>query len=371
MSLNSLYKGFTFILLLSLQNLQAQWKTAAAEKLNIDVIINYDVIYEKELSQKQKASSSYIKEIVVAFNKNVLKETRFGNSFTTQRFTILDYNEEIFYSCTSTGSSKIAVSNKFKNPFKEAELQVGKSKIILGLPCEEYIAIVKGVPEKIYSTKKVGLRFVKHLNIPGFLMQYSAYDKYLGKYQVVAKKINYSKLPASYYSLNGYQQITEKEYLESRKPSSEKYKPLYDKMIGSTAPKYRFRTLSGEKITSKSTLGKIVVLNFWFTTCPPCRSEIPHLNTIKEEFKDDPNVVFIGVALDDKSRLNSFLKKTKFDYGIVSDGRFEAKLFDVPAYPTNIIIDQAGKIQFYKTGGLTGSSVKSLSYKIDDLLELN
>ena len=362
-------KIFSLLLLLNFSFLSAQWKTAASNKIVNDVIITYSVIYENDLSERQKKSSSYISEIVVAFNKNKLKEMRFGTTSGQQKFYFLDYKEEIFYNCMETSSSKAAIYDAFKNPYKEATLQKGKTKKIIGLPCEEYITIVKGVPTKIYSTQKFGLKFVKQFDIPGFLLDYTSYDKYLGRYRVVAQKINYAKLPESYYSLDKFTKITKEQYAEIRKKPSEKYKDLYDKMIGSKTPKYRFRTTEGEKISAKSNENKIVVLNFWFTTCPPCKSEIPHLNDLKEEFADNPDVVFLGIALDDKTKLENFINDHPFAYSLVSDGRYEAGMFNVPACPTNIVIDKKGIIKYYKVGGLSKTATRALSYKIDDLLE--
>jgi peroxiredoxin len=368
----NLLKQTTLLLIIiftGLQSTYSQWKTKNVAHIKDDVVITYDVIYERELTEKQKKSSYFIKEIVVAFNKDKIVERRFRNSTSTQHSTLYDFNEKKYYNCSASSSGKIAFSSNFSEPLHEASLQPRSNKTVLNLPCDQYITMVKGKPYKIYSTKKFGLRYVKKYCAQGFLLDYVDNDKYLGTYRVVAKKIDYFKLPESSYSLKGFQIHDKNEYDKYRKSKYDKFETVYKKMRDSKAPKFRFRTTTGEKFNYKNTKGKVLVLNFWFTTCPPCKSEIPHLNRLKQEFSEESNVEFIAIALDDHYKLSKFIKANKFDYKLVTDGRYDAKLFSVPSYPTNIIIDKDGMIRYYKVGGISSSRVRELSYKIQDLLE--
>ncbi len=96
--------------------------------------------------------------------------------------------------------------------------------------------------------------------------------------------------------------------------------------------------------------GKIVVFNFWFINCPPCKREIPELNKLVEKYKDKNDVVFIAVALDEKSDLKDFLKTTPFNYTIVDAGRWIAAEIGINTFPTNVVVDQNGIVQFHATG---------------------
>lgn len=110
------------------------------------------------------------------------------------------------------------------------------------------------------------------------------------------------------------------------------------------------RDINGNKIKLKDLQGKVVVLNFWFIGCPPCRMEIPEINKISEKYANDPNVVFIAIALDEKSDITDFIKTNPFGYHIIEDGRYYANLYKINLYPTNVVLNKEGKVQFHASG---------------------
>ena len=107
------------------------------------------------------------------------------------------------------------------------------------------------------------------------------------------------------------------------------------------------RDIKNNRLRSKDLLGNVLVINYWFINCKPCRMEMPDLNTLVEEFKDSANVKFIAIGLDDKASINDFLKLTPFNYQIIADGRNTAQRHGVMAYPTHVIIDKSGKVYFH------------------------
>jgi thiol-disulfide isomerase/thioredoxin len=108
--------------------------------------------------------------------------------------------------------------------------------------------------------------------------------------------------------------------------------------------------IEGYKIDPKSLAGKVVVLNFWFINCPPCRQEIPELNKIAATYASNPDIVFIAIATDEKDKLKEFLKENPFAYHIVSDGRELATKYGIKGYPTNVIIGKDGKVKLHSMG---------------------
>src|SRR5436853_6658072 len=70
-------------------------------------------------------------------------------------------------------------------------------------------------------------------------------------------------------------------------------------LIGKPLADLSFVDLSGNKIQKKDLLGKVIVINFWFTSCQPCINEMPLLNNLVAAYKDT-NVVFIAPALSAK-----------------------------------------------------------------------
>jgi uncharacterized protein (TIGR03435 family) len=92
--------------------------------------------------------------------------------------------------------------------------------------------------------------------------------------------------------------------------------------------------------------GKVVVLEFWATTCGPCVAYIPHLNQLADEFKDKP-VQFIAVTDEKESVIKRFLKKTPIKgwIGLGPDAGFgENTPYKVEAIPHTVLIDAHGRI---------------------------
>ena len=110
------------------------------------------------------------------------------------------------------------------------------------------------------------------------------------------------------------------------------------------------KTLEGKPLKLSDLKGKVIVLNFWFVGCPPCRIEMPGLNTLTDEFKDE-DVVFIAFALDNAEALREFLKEKEFTYQIVPDSSKIASLYGVKVYPTHVLINKKGELEFMLTGG--------------------
>ena len=77
---------------------------------------------------------------------------------------------------------------------------------------------------------------------------------------------------------------------------------------------------------------------------------MPGLNTLTEDFKDE-DVVFIAFALDNAEDLQAFLNEKTFLYKIVPAASKLASLYGVKVYPTHIIINKRGEIEYMLTGG--------------------
>jgi peroxiredoxin len=118
------------------------------------------------------------------------------------------------------------------------------------------------------------------------------------------------------------------------------------------------KDINGKEINLADTTGKVIVLNFWFVNCGPCRKEIPELNELVEEYKNDDRVQFYAVALDKKEQLEAFLKKSPFNYQMIPDGANICRSYGLSSFPTNMVIDTKGKINFVAFGYGFGSISK-------------
>jgi thiol-disulfide isomerase/thioredoxin len=110
-------------------------------------------------------------------------------------------------------------------------------------------------------------------------------------------------------------------------------------------PPFLLSDLDGEVISTASWHGKVVLLNFWATWCPPCRDEIPELIALSKRFKDRLQIV--GVSMDDgpPEDVKHFAKEMGIDYPIVMGGpTLSTEYGGVPALPTSFVVNTDGRI---------------------------
>ncbi|MCY1633927.1 TlpA family protein disulfide reductase [Marinifilum sp. D737] len=162
------------------------------------------------------------------------------------------------------------------------------------------------------------------------------------------------------------QKATEKEMLGMKKMMSNF--PSKQKLLGEKALVFSFTDLNDQSYSLSSLKEKVIVLNFWFTDCPPCVSEIPELNQLVQKYKDQ-EVVFLGLALDNAVKLKIFLLKHPFAYRIIPEAKCLADAYRLPGYPTQIVIDKHSIIA-YKNTGYGPQTVSDLDQRISELFDL-
>lgn len=129
---------------------------------------------------------------------------------------------------------------------------------------------------------------------------------------------------------------------------------------------FNFRDFENNKFKAEDLAGKVIVLNFWFINCPPCRQEIPDLNELVKTYKDK-EVIFIALALDSWTEIDEFLSKTPFNYHIIPDSKYTAARYNVTAYPTHVVIDKSNNVIF-QTAGLASNTIHWVKKSIDHAL---
>ncbi len=111
------------------------------------------------------------------------------------------------------------------------------------------------------------------------------------------------------------------------------------------APPLQALDLLGKPVNKDNWGGKVVLVNFWATWCPPCREEIPELLELKKEFKDRLEIVGISEDDDPPASVIKFAKAKGMTYPIVMA---TSELIDayggVPALPTSFLIDTQGRV---------------------------
>jgi len=122
--------------------------------------------------------------------------------------------------------------------------------------------------------------------------------------------------------------------------------------VGDAVPAFTIETTAGQKLTPESLKGKVVLLNFFATWCGPCVAEMPHLQKLHEQFKDNEKFVMVSVGREHKSdEVKEFGQKQKLTYPVAADPKREAYgLFAKQYIPRNYVIDREGKIIFQSVG---------------------
>ncbi|HXA15041.1 MAG TPA: TlpA disulfide reductase family protein [Opitutaceae bacterium] len=134
------------------------------------------------------------------------------------------------------------------------------------------------------------------------------------------------------------------------------------------APGWELKDVEGKPVNFSQFKGKVVVLDFWATWCPPCRSEIPGYVKLQEKYKDQ-GLVIIGVSLDQEGPavVKKFMADLHVNYQIVmGDDTVVQALGGVDAIPTTFIIDRDGKIRDKKIGAMeTGEYEKVIQHYLN------
>jgi peroxiredoxin len=115
-------------------------------------------------------------------------------------------------------------------------------------------------------------------------------------------------------------------------------------LLDKPAPDFELKDLRGKQWSLKALRGKIVVLNFWFTSCIPCIGEMPELNKLTKIYHAN-NVVFLGLTFNNTEQINLFLKKRSFDYVLLPGSHEVDEKYKISSWPTSIIIDKQGNIK--------------------------
>ena len=113
--------------------------------------------------------------------------------------------------------------------------------------------------------------------------------------------------------------------------------------------------------------GKVLILNFFATWCPPCREEIPELNKVEKTYRGK-DVAFYGLSVDEEKNLNSvkdFVRTMKVNYPVYMAGRDLLLRFGIESIPHIVFYDRTGNMVISQPGQCDADDLKSV---IEDLL---
>lgn len=137
------------------------------------------------------------------------------------------------------------------------------------------------------------------------------------------------------------------------------------------APDFSITTSEGEYISLDDLKGKVVLLDFWATWCPPCVVSLPALRNLNKKFTKSEKFVLLGISSDnDEDKWSNFIVKQEMVWPQFLDRqRAVQRAFRVNAFPTYIVLDHEGVIRF-RTSGASFESEAELSHAIEKQIKI-
>jgi len=126
---------------------------------------------------------------------------------------------------------------------------------------------------------------------------------------------------------------------------------------GDPLPEVVLRSLSGEYTSVSFFKGRIIIINFWATWCPPCKKEIAVLNDIARAYRKD--VAVFGLSNEDPITIRNFTRLQPVEYPVLLDGESNIhKRFGVLQIPATFIVDRAGVVRKKHSGPLDFTEIR-------------
>jgi len=110
------------------------------------------------------------------------------------------------------------------------------------------------------------------------------------------------------------------------------------------APAFTLTDINGKSVSLSDFKGKVVILDFWATWCPPCKREIPDFIKLQKEF-GSRGLQVVGIALDEPGKVQAYASQNGINYPVLLGSDDIAwKYGGIQGIPTTFIIDKTGKI---------------------------
>jgi cytochrome c biogenesis protein CcmG/thiol:disulfide interchange protein DsbE len=137
----------------------------------------------------------------------------------------------------------------------------------------------------------------------------------------------------------------------------------YALKAGSEAPGFRLSSLGGGEVDLAAQRGKVVVLNFWATWCPPCVAEMPSLERLHRALAPEGLAVVTVSTDEDEGELRRFISERGLTLPVLKDpgGRVAAGEYRTTGYPETFVLDREGRILQHVVGPAEWDSPERLA----------
>jgi thiol-disulfide isomerase/thioredoxin/Flp pilus assembly protein TadD len=142
------------------------------------------------------------------------------------------------------------------------------------------------------------------------------------------------------------------------------------------APEWALKDIAGKPVKLSDFKGKVIVMDFWGSWCPPCRMELPSFQAMHDKYKGNKNVVFLGMNWEKPGEpavrmkaVTDFMTNNKYTFPVVIDHDSVAvKAYELQGFPTVFMIDSSGMIR-YRNVGYDDGVEKIIEAQLESLLK--
>lgn len=153
-------------------------------------------------------------------------------------------------------------------------------------------------------------------------------------------------------------------YLGATSSSRPNYEPVKPVELGEEAPDFQLEDNSGNKVSLSSLRGKVVMINFWATWCPPCRAEMPSMEKLNQAMAGEDFVMLaINIEENGRTAVAEFLKNSPHSFPILYDEEgVVQKLYGVYKFPESFVIRKDGIIDDKVIGAIDWAHPETIAY---------
>lgn len=138
--------------------------------------------------------------------------------------------------------------------------------------------------------------------------------------------------------------------------------------VGDTAPDFTLKGINGNTISLADYKGKVVMVEFWATWCPPCKALAPILEKIHKKYKDK-RFIILALASEDEGEatIKSFIKEHRITYSVLLADQGTMRHYGISSIPVTFIINKEGRVVTMHMGNTQGI-MQELTSEIERLL---